>query len=61
MRKTPNIYTIESLVEIVTTTRRLKKGKKWVPVRPLSVPSVSKRIRAAWLVFSGQADAVRWD
>lgn len=33
-------------------------GTKWVPARPMSGMG---RWRAAWLVFTGQADALLWE
>lgn len=33
---------------------------RWVPARPLRQHLFGIRLRAAWLVFSGRADAVRW-
>lgn len=32
----------------------------WVPARPLGYPSYANRFRAAWLVFTGRADALIW-
>lgn len=34
--------------------------KTWGPARPLGYSSIFKRIRAAWLVFTGRADALKW-
>ncbi len=36
-------------------------GGRWQPCRPLGVPTLRNRVRAAWLVFSGRADALLWD
>jgi len=52
------IYTLKSLLESAVSTQANINGK-WVPVRPLSGP-FSWRIRAAWLVLTGKADAVIW-
>lgn len=32
----------------------------WVPARPIGFPTVWERLRATWLVFTGQADALVW-
>ena len=32
----------------------------WVPARPLGWQSIRYRLKAAWLVFTGRADAVTW-
>lgn len=36
-------------------------GGKWVCARPLPYYSLRNRLRATWLVFTGQADALIWD
>jgi len=37
-------------------------GGKWVPARPLNhkVRSIRQKIREAWMVFTGKADALLW-
>lgn len=35
-------------------------GGDWVPARPEGYPSILVRIQAAWLVFTGRADALIW-
>lgn len=58
--KDPNIWFLnevikssqQNAVEIVPGT--------WVPARPLGFSSWSFRIKAAWLVFTGKADALIW-
>ena len=52
------IYTLRSLLEQTASVQAQINGK-WVPVRPLYGP-LSWRIRAAWLVLTGKADAVIW-
>lgn len=32
----------------------------WVPARPLGFASFWYRCKAAWLVFTGRADALKW-
>lgn len=32
----------------------------WVPARPLGLDTIPARFRAAWLVFTGKADALLW-
>lgn len=32
----------------------------WVPARPLGFASLSYRLRATWLVWTGRADALVW-
>ena len=38
----------------------LTTGGKWVPARPLGFQSIWTRFSAAWLVFTGKADALIW-
>ena len=52
------IYTLKSLLETTVSLQANINGK-WVPARPLAGP-LSLKIRAAWLVLTGKADAVIW-
>ena len=52
------IYTLKGLIESAMSTQTNINGK-WVPARALPGP-LSRRIRAAWLVLTGKADAVIW-
>jgi hypothetical protein len=59
--KYPNVWT---LVQIVTYATHggvsTQVDGKWVPARPEGFASLRMRLRAAWLVFTGRADAVTW-
>lgn len=35
-------------------------GEYWYPARPEGLHSFGSRIRLAWAVFTGKADALRW-
>ena len=52
------LYTLKSLLESVHTTSAQINGK-WVPARPMAC-CLRHRIRAAWYVLTGKADAVIW-
>ena len=55
----PNIISVRSVVE--TASQNLTKvppGMAWVPARPKGYPSFRQRLKAAWLVFTGKADAL---
>lgn len=64
----PAIYNLEELpvarndnLASVQRNCTLKEiGGKWVPARPLGYPSLRQRLKAAWMVFTGRADAVVW-
>ena len=60
--KSPNIWNLKRLVEHCNKNEvscQISTGD-WVPARPLGYDSISNRLRAAWLVFTGNADAVIW-
>lgn len=40
--------------------RRPDGSRVWVPARPEGYASILVRFRAAWLVFTGRADALVW-
>lgn len=60
-----------SLVHVATLTDSRKgqtavclktpRGDKWVAARSLGYPSFRSRIRLAWMVFTGKADALIWE
>lgn len=62
----PNIWTTHELFHYLgksetTTAIEIEPGKvHWYPARPVGFASFWQRVRAAYLVFTGQADAVRW-
>lgn len=61
MKRTPSIFTLEYLRSNKDLDDfQAEVDGKWVPARPLGYPSLIHRIKAAWLVFSGKADAVTW-
>jgi len=55
----PNIIHVQSLLGQCHSTQTEIDGK-WVPARPLGFPSILYRFRAAWLVWTGRADALIW-
>ena len=59
MDKAPTIYSLEGLLKSIKGEQAEIDGK-WVPARPLGFYSIGHRIKAAWLVFTGKADAVTW-
>lgn len=54
----PNIHSATT-VGMLETTTKLASGV-WVPSRPLPPPQWWMRFKAAWLVFTGRADALTW-
>lgn len=60
--KSPNVWGLKSLVDHCTSggvSCQISTGA-WVPARPLGFDSIGSRVKAAWLVFTGKADAVVW-
>jgi hypothetical protein len=56
--KAPNRFTF---VRIVTENNAMSRdGETWHPSRPSGFYSIGNRLRCAWLVFTGRADALIW-
>ena len=58
--RTPNIYWVSELQKWDTQTSHPTLG--WTAARPLGLSGLFLRERfyAAWLVFTGRADVVKW-
>lgn len=60
--KSPNVWSLRGLVDHCVSggvSCQISDGR-WVPARPLGFDSLQSRVKAAWLVFTGKADAVIW-
>lgn len=57
--KSPNIISVKEVNSAVLQGSRDTDGD-WIPARPLGFVSWRERLRATWLVFTGQADALIW-
>ena len=55
----PSLLTVPAVRETCEHTHTEIDGQ-WVPARPLGFYSLWHRIRCAWLVFTGKADALKW-
>lgn len=53
------IWAVQNLVKYAESISTQINGQ-WVPARPLGWTGLLYRLRAAWMVFSGRADAVTW-
>ena len=61
LNQAPYDWTIGKLITHIQTGPRTQiKGGDWQPARPYGLFSLRSRLRLAWLVFTGQADALRW-
>lgn len=52
------IWNLKSLFDHSASVSAEINGK-WVPLRPISGTAIS-RVRAAWFVLTGKADAFTW-
>ena len=55
------MVTLKELLEMVNSTSSEINGR-WVPARPINFryQSFIEKLRDAWAVFTGKADAVIW-
>ena len=70
MKKAPQLWKLQDLPgmkkvanEIPTITEvciDIDGYKYWMPARPLGDYSIINRIKLAWMVFTGKADALIW-
>lgn len=62
MRRDPRIIDIEEAVrqarENTTLITDVNGKERWVPARGLGYATIRDRLRYAWLVFTGKADAL---
>lgn len=57
----PNLWELRHLVDYIQFGPATKTHEKqWVPARALGFGSFRSRVKIAWLVFTGKADAVIW-
>ena len=61
MKKAPTLYKLKELREIIASPKvQAKTDEGWVPARSIGYFSIRSRIRIAWMVFVGKADAFTW-
>lgn len=63
MRKMPALRDVRNIVKNAQTESTQLSTGEWAPVRPCAFcPGVSLfvRLKYAWLVFTGKADALVW-
>jgi len=61
MNRTPNITTVQNVIDGAKMVSAGLPDGRWVPARPYGFQSWRYRLRATWLVFTGKADALIWD
>lgn len=60
MRIYPNIWSFDALHKATDGTTQAGINGRWYPARPHGFASFGQRCKAAWLVFTGKADALVW-
>jgi hypothetical protein len=61
MPQAPYRWTIDELTSHVTEARvSTSINGRWVPARPWGLDTLPSRVRLAWEVFTGRADALVW-
>jgi hypothetical protein len=60
MKPTQIYYASPEWFSVMGRNKTELPSGRWVPSRPLGSRYGLKRLHAAWLVFSGQADALVW-
>lgn len=61
LNQAPCEWTIRSLMKVIKEGPHAQvKGGDWEPARPYGMFSLRSRLRLAWMVFKGEADALRW-
>lgn len=59
--QTPQELQADTVKESSNQTQVTRQGRScWTAARPMSMPSLRTRLRLAWKVFTGQADALVW-
>jgi hypothetical protein len=60
--KCPQIFQSTRLIQSTNDWPQANygQGKGWRPARPVSPGGLQLRLKAAWLVLAGKADAVVW-
>ena len=64
LNQAPNDWTINDLARHIEIGPQARLNDDWPPIyapaRPYGLFSISSRLRLAWMVFKGEADALRW-
>lgn len=59
MKRAPTNWTIKSLVQHINDGPWVRETG--MPARPYGFYSLRSRIKLAWMVFTGRADALTWE
>lgn len=56
----PNLFTLRQVVDLAQGADTKLIDNRWEPCRPFGFYSICHRVKCAWMVFTGRADAVTW-
>ncbi len=62
MKRAPNLLTIADVLDAVRTGPQSNApgSPMWYAARPIGFDTIPHRLKCAWLVFTGRADALTW-
>jgi hypothetical protein len=60
VKDAPNLWSLRELDWHLRSGPQIRDGAAWYPARPIGFYSLKERLRLAWLVFTGKADALTW-
>lgn len=60
MKNAPTLYSLGGLIDATNSGCQTGSHGRWAPTRPMGFYSIGNRLRCAWMVFTGRADAVTW-
>ena len=60
--KNPNLISIYGVPNLLDSEVCIRHSgvDEWVPCRPIGLSGFSNRLKLAWMVFTGKADALVW-
>lgn len=58
-KQSPVIWSLKHLI-ISANELSVETPNGWIPSRPIGAFGIMHRLKATWLVFTGQADVVIW-
>lgn len=60
INRAPNVWKLRDLIASTDTIHVSRDGHHYYPGRPIGLDTIGNRVRCAWMVFTGRADAVIW-
>ena len=60
MKRAPQIVDVLAVIKGAEDVQTSLPDGHWVPARAFGLDTLGNRLRAAWMVFTGRADALTW-